>query len=270
MRKGELFGLRKADVDLAHRAILVGRSYDRDTTKGGHADALPIAPPLVPFLEAAMESPGEMVFPWPDGRMRSPEADPQKILRTALARAGLVVGYVHSCRRCRARGSAHEERHGDGTRRHCRVCGMALWPRAIPRPLRFHDLRHTTATLLLRAGSTRTACSASCATATCGRRSGLMHLDVEDLRSAVATLPSDVGGSAPSVRTDDSRRGAAGEFVTGLLPAELKHEKAKGRSSGFPLERPALQMEREKGFEPSTLALARRCSTTELFPQEAA
>lgn len=25
-------------------------------------------------------------------------------------------------------------------------------------------------------------------------------------------------------------------------------------------------MEREKGFEPSTLALARRCSTTELFP----
>ncbi len=24
--------------------------------------------------------------------------------------------------------------------------------------------------------------------------------------------------------------------------------------------------EREKGFEPSTLALARRCSTTELFP----
>src|SRR6266702_5902773 len=26
-------------------------------------------------------------------------------------------------------------------------------------------------------------------------------------------------------------------------------------------------MEREKGFEPSTLALARRCSTAELFPQ---
>ena len=27
-------------------------------------------------------------------------------------------------------------------------------------------------------------------------------------------------------------------------------------------------LEREKGFEPSTLALARRCSTTELFPLE--
>jgi integrase len=76
MRKGELFGLRKVDVDLPGRSILVGRSYDRDTTKGGHADALPIAAPLVPFLEAAMRSPGELVFPWPDGRMRTREADP--------------------------------------------------------------------------------------------------------------------------------------------------------------------------------------------------
>ena len=31
-------------------------------------------------------------------------------------------------------------------------------------------------------------------------------------------------------------------------------------------ERKITLMEREKGFEPSTLALARRCSTTELFP----
>jgi integrase len=29
---------------------------------------------------------------------------------------------------------------------------MKLWPQALPRPLRFQDLRHTTATLLLKAG----------------------------------------------------------------------------------------------------------------------
>ncbi|WP_426754769.1 tyrosine-type recombinase/integrase [Myxococcus sp. Y35] len=34
----------------------------------------------------------------------------------------------------------------------CPRCGMKLWSRALPRPLRFHDLRHTTATLLLKAG----------------------------------------------------------------------------------------------------------------------
>ena len=29
---------------------------------------------------------------------------------------------------------------------------MKLWPRALPRPLRFHDLRHTMTTPLLKAG----------------------------------------------------------------------------------------------------------------------
>ena len=35
----------------------------------------------------------------------------------------------------------------------------------------------------------------------------------------------------------------------------------------YPAELQA-QMERETGFEPATLALARRCSTTELLPQK--
>jgi hypothetical protein len=48
-----------------------------------------------------------------EGKMRSPEADPQKVLRHVLARAGLVVGYDHVCRRCKANGKPHVERHRD-------------------------------------------------------------------------------------------------------------------------------------------------------------
>ncbi len=67
---------------------------------------VPIAPALAAYLrEAIDQSSSELVFPWSDGSMRSPECDPEKVLRRALARAGLVEGYDHSCRRCKSRGT---------------------------------------------------------------------------------------------------------------------------------------------------------------------
>src|SRR5436190_1299660 len=97
LRKGELCGLRRRDVDLDAGLITVRCSYDSETTKGGHADVIPIAPALAPYLQAAIDSsPSDLVFPWPDGSMRSPECDPEKVLRRALARAGLVERYDHS------------------------------------------------------------------------------------------------------------------------------------------------------------------------------
>src|SRR5467141_4191489 len=69
LRKGELRGLRKCDVDLDAGLITVRCSYDRETTKGGHADVIPIAPALMPYLQAAIDAtPSDLVFPWPDGR----------------------------------------------------------------------------------------------------------------------------------------------------------------------------------------------------------
>jgi integrase len=134
MRKGEPFGLRRQDVDLAADVITVARSYDRETTKGGHADVIPIATPLRPYLVDALDgSPADLVFPAGDCSMRSPEADPQKVLRHALARAGMVIGYGHVCRRFKARGSGHTERHLDAVERRCPACGMRLWPKALPR-----------------------------------------------------------------------------------------------------------------------------------------
>jgi integrase len=79
LRKGKLCGLQKADVDLDAAVITVRRSYDNETTKGGHADMVPIAPALKPYLRDALdESSSDLVFPWSDGSMRSPECDPER------------------------------------------------------------------------------------------------------------------------------------------------------------------------------------------------
>jgi integrase len=64
LRKGELFGLRKRDVDLGRGLLLVAQSYDRGTTKGRREERVPIAPGLVPYLEHALSaSEGELLFP---------------------------------------------------------------------------------------------------------------------------------------------------------------------------------------------------------------
>jgi len=68
LRKGELIGLRKADVDLPNRLLAVSHSYRRDTTKGGHADVTPIATELVPYLENAIARCRMKV--WPSGQVR--------------------------------------------------------------------------------------------------------------------------------------------------------------------------------------------------------
>jgi len=204
MRKGELFGLRKSDVNLRDGLIIVARSYANDTTKGGHADAIPIAPPLIPFLETALESPGALVFPDADGEMRSPEADPQKVLRRALARARIVEGFEHICRRCKGEGrDGHTQRHADALLRECKVCTMKLWLRPLPRPMRFHDLRHTTATLLLRVGVDAHRVQRILRHSDVRTTTGTYgHLDVEDLRGAIGLLapigPRQDSRSAPT------------------------------------------------------------------------
>jgi len=151
LRKGELLGLTKTKVDLRERLLYVVRSYDRLTNKSKREEVIPIATELIPFLEIAIQaSPCELVFPAPDGSMMREAVDIENVLRRSLEREGIVLGYEHVCRR---KGWGHSARHADPEFRLCPTCGMKLWPKALVRKIRFHDLRHTTASLLLMAGA---------------------------------------------------------------------------------------------------------------------
>jgi len=114
LRMGECAGLRKADVDTAAGTLTVRASYDKATTKGLHADVLPIPRPLQPFVEEGLKTRGSFLWPAADGTMRTKEDNVLRMWRGALARAGLVLGYDHKCRRC-----GHMQRHPDKAPRQC-------------------------------------------------------------------------------------------------------------------------------------------------------
>src|SRR5438128_5248159 len=84
----------------------------------------------------------------------------------------------------------NSERHADGELRPCPRCGMKLWPTAKVRPMRFHDLRHSVVTLLLRervdAHRVQRLLRHRDVKTTTGTYG---HLVVEDLREAINLLP---------------------------------------------------------------------------------
>jgi integrase len=152
MRKGELFALRKSDVDFDAGVILVSRSHDRDIPKGGRVEAVPINDELVPYLKRAITaSPSELVFPNDDGTMLPKHTALELVLRRAMRRAQLVTGYVHKCRR---KGCGHQEAAPDASPRRCPgECNFKLFAVGQVRKIRFHHLRHSTASLLLMNGA---------------------------------------------------------------------------------------------------------------------
>lgn len=202
LRKGELCGLQVGDIDWEDLTVWVQRSYDYSTTKGGHGDPLPIPRPLVPFLkDACARTTSKWVFPGAGGKMRTEDWDPNGLMRTALKAAGLVEGYLHTCRRCKAGGKEeYSWQHADMEQRRCASCEMRLWVSAIPRAMTFHDLRHTTATLLIKAkvpaAHVQKILRHASITTT---ESTYAHLLTEDLRSALEKLgPGPGQGLAPT------------------------------------------------------------------------
>jgi len=187
MRQGELLGLRKSDVDLADGTITVARSYDGPTTKGGHADVLPIAEALKPYLVTALQaSTSDLVFPRADGSMHSRDLALDVILRRAMGRAGIVTGYLHKCRR---KGCGYERKYPHSQCGRCPKCNMLLWGKALPRHIRFHDTRHTTVTLLLKEGVPLATVQRIVRHKDPRLTTEIYgHLDVEDMRRAVNRL----------------------------------------------------------------------------------
>ena len=145
LRRGDVFALRKADVDL-ERGIL-----SATMSKTEKARLLPIHSALHPYLEEALTTPGPALFAWPKGK-RLPNL--VKMLRRACGRAGLVTGYEWRCRRRQACGWA-EEHASPEVPETCPRCGRdSLFARPLPRQLRFHDLRHSFGTAVVAAGGT--------------------------------------------------------------------------------------------------------------------
>jgi len=250
LRKGELFGLKKADLDFQIGMIFVRQSYDRDTTKGGHEDGIPMAKELVPYLKAAVErSPSELVFPRPNGKMYPQTTKLENVLRRSLRRAGIVLGYRHKCRKS---GCVYSEAATDAKIRRCPEHKHLMWVTSVVRPIRFHDLRHTTGSLLTMQGADLAAVQKIMRHKDPRITSETyLHLDPDYLRKEVDRL---VFG-APADTGESTTVPAPGPLVSIVCPAQKGSPSEGDQVGAETLVGPALAMERDSGFEPPTFSL---------------
>src|SRR5262249_25464576 len=166
----------------------------------------------LPWLSEAMErSPSEVVFPHlcvkscrtqpkgcpGNGRMMSRHTKLADMLRRAMARAGLVTGWLHKCRK---HGCTHQELASDTDHRRCPTHGALLWPKAQVRPVRFHDLRRTCASLLQQGGTPVLAASKLLRHASTEITERVYtEVDPRWLREQVNRMPLDLSALAPQV-----------------------------------------------------------------------
>ena len=75
-RKGEVCGMEVRNVHLDKRDVLIQRSYDKETTKGGAERPVPTPAALVPNMEEALErARSKYLFPNREGSMRTRNCD---------------------------------------------------------------------------------------------------------------------------------------------------------------------------------------------------
>ncbi len=258
-----MIGLRKTDVDLEVGVVMVRRSYDRITTKGRRSDAIPIAAELRPYLEHAIRvSPSELVFPRDDGTMHPETTQLEMPLRRALRRAGLVSGYRHKCRK---KDCGYVLAATDAGVRACPRDNHQLWVTSVVRPIRFHDLRHTTGSLLTMRGANSTFVQRIMRHSDPRMTERYSHLDPDYLHGQMDALMR-----FETAKPDPSREPAAAiasgafasdsasdpiPFVTRLLPEAQEGDPGALSGLAASLGNPLLTRERDTGFEPATFSL---------------
>jgi integrase len=153
LRRGEVAGLKKGDVDAA-RTLTVRRSHAQERTKGNVDVVLPVHPELATYLERAMEaSSSEFVCPGDveTGSQMPEHFDLEGRLRRTMAEAGVgITGFVHHCRAWHCKSVV---RAADDKPRACERHRLEhMLVRREVRPLGFHDLRRSHTSLLAQAG----------------------------------------------------------------------------------------------------------------------
>lgn len=151
LRTGELFALRKEDVDFNRAIITVRRSHSRETTKTGVVREVPlVAAVAADLLEAIQASPSDLIFGDTAGKQQRHDTKLTRVLRTAMADANVrIESTTYHCRWCRLHFSEKESPRA----RQCAECARSLWPVAKPARVRWYDLRHMCATLHFEAGA---------------------------------------------------------------------------------------------------------------------
>ena len=154
LRRGEVAGLRRADIDLRQGTLIVRRSHQRDGVKGNVEVVLPIHPELAPFLVQAMGAirslfvcPGNVA----KGTQMPEHYDLEDRLRRTMAAEGVgITSFIHHCRAWHCKVAPEVE---DNRPRPCPQHGLEhIHVAARVRPLCFHDLRRSHSSLLADAG----------------------------------------------------------------------------------------------------------------------
>jgi len=260
LRKGELCGLLKKDLDLPRRLVVARHSYAQPFPKSKKQRVVRIPEEFVSFYEYAAETyPGPWLFPHADGAMRDKAWQPEDVLRRALKRAEIVEGYTHVCRR---KGCRYAEERRDAEIRPCPRCGYKLWPKGNVRHIRFHDVRHTYASVLLMFGANLTSVQKLLGHSDpkiTERRYGhmlpdFMKSEVDRLRFGLDRLAPMLPGNrgAPSKTGSDSPEFAAiGERLgTPVVRNGPGTQTGAGTPAAFALEIPASLLAGCTGLEP--------------------